>query len=111
MPKLNAGRLRHRLRIEAPTHTQNATTGALVTAWYPVAEHVAAAIEPLSARDLIAAQSVKSQVTTRIVIRFRADLTPAMRLINEATGTIYTPVGILPDPESGREYLTIPASC
>lgn len=108
---LKAGRLRHRLRIEAPTRTQNATTGSTTTTWTTVAEHIAAAIEPLSANALIQAQAVKSKVTVRLVIRYRAGLTADMRFIDEATGVIYTPAGILPDAESGREYLTVPASC
>lgn len=112
MPKpLAAGRLRHRLRIEAPQITQDPDTGALTTTWATVAEHVPASIEPLSVKDLIAAQSVKSLVSVRIVIRYRPGMLPNMRLINEADGTIYTPHAFLPDDNSGREYLTAPCVC
>lgn len=106
---LNAGRLRHRVRIERPTRTQDPATGDLTTVWAEVAT-VAAAIEPLSARDFIAAQQVQSKVQVRIVIRWRAGLTHDMRLVG-TDGTVYTPQGFLADPQTGREYLTIPASC
>ena len=111
MPKpLNAGRLRHRVKIEAPTQTQDPTTGKITTTWQTVVENLPAAIEPLSARDLIAAQSLQSKVSVRIVIRYRPGLTPNMRIIG-SDGTVYKPVAFLPDAESGREYLTVPCSC
>ena len=107
--KLNAGRLRHRIRIEQPTLSQNPTTGAITEAWATVAT-VFAAIEPLSAREFIAAQSTQAQIAARIVIRYRSGLTPDMRLIDEGTGAIYNPAGFLADPVTGRDYLTIPCS-
>lgn len=110
MPKLNAGRLRHRVRIEAPTRTQDPSTGAMTTTWQPLAT-VAASIEPLSVKDYIAGQQLKSQVSTRIVMRYRDDITPACRLVDTVKGTTYSVAGILPDADSGREYITVAASC
>lgn len=106
---LAAGRLRHRVRIEAPTRTQDPNTGALTTTWTTVDE-VFAAIEPLSANDFIAAQTLKSKVSVRIVIRHRHGLNTTMRLIGQ-NGIIYTPAGFLHDMDTGREYLTVPCSC
>ena len=109
MPKpLAAGSLRHRIRIEAPTRTQDPLTGAMTTAWTLVAE-VFAAIHPLSVSGIIAAQSVKSKIDTRIVIRYRPGMNPSMRLVGP-DGTIYTPTGFLHDMDYGREYLTAPCS-
>ncbi|CAI09245.1 phage head closure protein [Aromatoleum aromaticum] len=105
---LNAGRLRHRVTIQAPTRTQDPETGAMTTTWTALAT-VAAAIEPLSVKDYIAAQTLKSKVAVRIVIRYRADLKHDMRLIGP-DGTLYIPQGFLPDPNSGKEWLTIPCS-
>ena len=104
---LSAGRLRHRLSIERPASRQDAGTGAITPQWQYVAT-VNAAIEPLSVKDFIAAGAQQSAVSTRIVIRWRAGLTPDMRFIAR-DGTVYTPAGFLPDPETGREYITIPA--
>ena len=105
--KLNAGRLRHRIRIEKPMVTQDPDTGALIEA-VQIIGTVFASIEPLSAREFIAAQSTQSQITAKILIRYRSGLTPDMRLIDVATGTVYNPAGFLPDPYTGRDWLTIP---
>jgi len=107
--KLNAGRLRHRIRIEKPIVTQDPETGALTEA-VQVIGNVFASIEPLSAREFIAAQSTQSQISARIVIRYRSGLTPDMRLVDVATGTTYNPHGFLPDPVTGRDWMTIPCS-
>jgi len=110
MPKLAAGRLRHVVRIERPTVTQDATTGAMTTTWATLAT-VRAAIEPLSVKDYIAGQQVQSKVSARILMRYRNDITPACRLVDTVKGTIYTIAGLLPDADSGREYITVAASC
>lgn len=104
---LSAGRLRHRVRIEKPTHKQDQVTGEMTQCWELVADKVPAAIEPLSAREFIAAQAVQSQVTARIVIRHR-DIDPTMRIIHK--GRAYNIHGVLPDADSGIEYLTLPCS-
>lgn len=104
---LAAGRLRHRVRIESPTRTQDAG-GTLATTWDVVAE-VYASIEALSVRDFIAAQAVQSKVSVRITIRHLSGLSTDMRLIGP-DGTIYKPLGFLPDADSNREYLTVPCT-
>lgn len=104
---LSAGRLRHRIRIERPGYEQDSVTGEMVLSWELVAEKVPAAIEPLSAREFIAAQAVQSQVTTRIVIR-RREIDASMRIVHR--GKIYNIHGVLADPKSGLEYLTLPCS-
>lgn len=104
---LSAGRLRHRIRIERPSYTQDPITGEMTQGWELVAEKVPAAIEPLSAREFIAAQAVQSQVTTRIVIR-RREIDATMRIVHR--GQVYNIHGVLADPESGLEYLTLPCS-
>lgn len=107
--RLNAGRLRHRVTIEAPQHTQDPQTGEIVTTWAPFAENIAAAIEPVSVREFVAAQAVQSRIQVRIVIRHRGGLVAGMRIVG-SDGTIYHPQGFLPDADSGREYFTIPCS-
>lgn len=114
------GRLRHRVRIEefAPLpdsngdDLQNDQTGEVVREWSTVFE-CWAGIEPMSVREFISAQSFQSEVTTRIVMWTPSRIDAAMRivhLVNGAPGTIYNIHGILPDKDSGREYVTIPAS-
>lgn len=67
-----------------------------------------ASIEPLSARDLIAAQAGQSKVSARIVIRYLSGLTPDMRISHGSD--IYNIEGILSDKDSGLEYVTLPVS-
>lgn len=86
--------------------------GATLRDWVEVAT-VWAAIEPSSAREFIQSASMQSQITARIVIRYRAGLNAAMRLVHLVDGVpgkIYDPEGFLADKESGLEYLTIPCS-
>lgn len=103
---LAAGRLRHRIKIQEPKEKRTPAGDVLIT-WSDVAE-VWASVEPLSVREFIAGQSMKSQVTARIVVRYRSGLTHNMRILFR--DKIYNPQGWLPDPESGLEYLTAPCS-
>jgi SPP1 family predicted phage head-tail adaptor len=57
---IKAGRLRHRITIQERVLTQDSDLNAVYD-WQDVAS-VWAAIEPLSARELLAAQAAQSQV-------------------------------------------------
>lgn len=105
---MKAGKLRHRIDIEERQGTQDTTTGEITYTWVPIFEDVPAAIEPLSARDFIAARAVQSEIVGRITIRYRDGLDPAMRINHN--GKIYNPAGWLPDKDSGIVYLTAPVS-
>jgi SPP1 family predicted phage head-tail adaptor len=100
---LSAGRLRHRISIEDQTEVLD-SNGARVLAWVPVAD-VWAAVEPLSAREFIQSASTQSRVVARITIRAR-ELSPTMRIIHR--GQAYNIHGVLPDKNSGLEYVTLP---
>jgi len=73
-----AGRLRHRVQIEADTPTR-ASDGGDVEAWSTVAT-VWAGIEPLSGREYFTAQQTQSQVTHKITVRYFRGLTAAHRI-------------------------------
>lgn len=103
-----AGRLRHRVDIQRKEVTQDPGTGAISETWVTQWEKVPAEIEPLSAREFVAAQAVQSQVTTRIVIRYRDGLVATMRILHN--GKVYNPAGWLRDKKSGIEYATAPCS-
>ncbi|WP_433738993.1 phage head closure protein [Pseudomonas putida] len=103
---MRAGSLRHRITFQALSQTQDPETGEMLPGWVPVWESVPASVEPLSARDLIAAQAGQSEASGRMVIRYRAGVLPTMRILHR--GDIYNIQGPpLPDPDSGLEYLTI----
>lgn len=101
-----AGNLRHRVTIQQQVETRN-EFGEIAVSWQDFAT-VWAAIEPLSAREFVQSQAMQSQVTTRIVIRSIAGLTPKMRI--SASGKLYDIAGALPDKWSGLEYVTLPCT-
>lgn len=104
---MEAGRLRHRVTIEQPSDAQDSSTGALTRSWSTLAT-VWAEIAPLSAKEFIAAQAVDSEVSARITIRYRDDVTAAMRIVYGST--VYNIAGVLPDPVSGKDWLTLPVT-
>ncbi len=106
---MQAGKLRHRCTIEKPTDQQDPNTGEMIKGW----EEVAKAwmdIEPLSARAFIAAQAAQSEVTGQLVMRYRPGLQVDSSMRVRKGSAIYNIEGVLPDRDSGREYLTLPYS-
>lgn len=104
---MNAGKLRHQVKLQRPVKIQSPTTGAVSNSWEYVAD-IWAEVVPSSAREFVAAMSVQSEITTRITIRHRNDVTARNRILFR--GKIYNIEGVLPDPVSGIEYLTLPCS-
>ena len=103
---MRSGKLRQRITIQSSGLVQDTESGEMITAWSSVWEKVPASVEPLSARDLIAAQAGQSEATGRMVIRYRAGVLPTMRILYRSE--VYTIQGpALSDPVSGLEYLTI----
>jgi SPP1 family predicted phage head-tail adaptor len=104
---MQAGKLRHRIQIQQKVTGQDPQTGEQLTQQWVDFAKVWASVEDLSARDLIAAQAVQSEAKTRIVIRYREGITPAMRVVL-STGAICGIVGPpLADINSRKEYLTL----
>lgn len=107
MMALAAGLLRHLVRIEKPSSYQNPRTGELCNSWVMVAQ-VYAQIVPSSVREFIASNAEQSEVNGKIVIRARSDVNATMRIVHK--GVAYSILGVLADPESGMEYMTLPVS-
>lgn len=106
---MRAGKLRHRCIIERPTQQQDPNTGEMIKGWEEVGK-AWMAIEPLSARAFIAAQASQSEVTGQLVMRYRPGLQVDSSMRVRKGSTIYNIEGVLPDRDSGREYLTLPYS-
>lgn len=116
---IESGKLRHRITIQSYDYLrdsngeviQDGVTGETSRAWVDYAT-VWCVIEPLSAREFIQSQATQVQISTRIVMRHRADLSEDMRFVHTYNGvdTIYNPHGFLADKESGLEYMTVPCS-
>lgn len=70
--------LRKRVTLQSRTVTRDAMGGDVVT-WNNQGD-VWAAIEPLVGRELFAAQQVRPELTTRIRIRYRSDVTSEWRV-------------------------------
>lgn len=104
---MQAGKLRHRIDIEEKLTPRDPVTGDYgEPQWVVRWERCPARVQPLSARDLVAAKAAQSEATARIVIRYRAGVLPTMRAIYR--GEVYSFEGpALEDPRSGLEYLTI----
>lgn len=102
-----AGRLRHRVTIQRKVGSQNPNTGAITYTWVDVAT-VWAEVAPLSAREFVASQAMPSEVSTRITIRHRDDVTAQCRALHR--GKVFNIHGVLADQVSGLEYLTLPCS-
>lgn len=75
---MRAGRLRHRITLQTRSATLDAA-GNRPAAWTDDAT-VWGAVEPLSGRELIAAQAAQSEVTHKLTLRWRAGVTAAMRV-------------------------------
>ena len=117
---LDAGKLRHRVRLERLDYlldsngnaVQDPVTGETPREWQEVAT-VWAEIAPISGREFIMSQAIQSQVTARLTIRYRDDVDASMRCVHMRSGrpdVIYNIKAVLADVESGMEYLTLPCS-
>lgn len=104
---MQAGRLRHRVSLQRLQETRDPNTGAVITDWVELAK-LWAEVAPLSAREFVASQAVQSRVTARITIRYREDITAKDRIVHR--GQVYNIEGVLTDPVSGLEYITLPVS-
>jgi SPP1 family predicted phage head-tail adaptor len=107
---MQAGKLRHAVDVEELVYgEQDLLTGDVPHVW-TVRHALRAAIMPLSSKDLIAAQAVESQVTTRIVTRYVPGITAAMRVVGRCAchaGRVYTIHGRpIEDATSGNRSLT-----
>jgi SPP1 family predicted phage head-tail adaptor len=102
---MRAGKLRHRVTFQAITSTQDPVTGEMVQGWATMWDQVPASIEPLSVKDFIASSATQSALTARIMIRYRDGVLPSMRILHRST--VYNIHGVMPDADSGLEYLTL----
>lgn len=105
---IKAGKLRHRVEIQYPVGEAFDGRGLRLAPGWRLLATVWAAVEPLSARDSILAEQTASKVVARITMRRRTDVDATMRILHGTT--IYNIVGILPDKDSGLEYMTLPVT-
>lgn len=96
---MKAGELRHKVTLQQMSTTRD-SFGAVVETWADVAT-VWAAIEPAGGRETLAGQEVTAEVTHRVRIRYRADVTPEMRA--NFQGRVFDIQAVLNVDGRGRE--------
>lgn len=74
-------RLRHPITIEQEIRSPDGRGGTAET-WVPVARPFGD-VEPLSTRDRLVAQQVKSEITHVVTIRYRPGLSGKLRVIHQ----------------------------
>ena len=74
-----AGRMDTRVTVQRPETTRDAW-GGVVEGWGLVAS-TWAAVEPLTGRELFAAQATQSETTYRLTTRYMAGVTPSCRVL------------------------------
>jgi SPP1 family predicted phage head-tail adaptor len=108
MAKSLAGTMRHRVQILELVTSRDAY-GGVIESWQPLADtpdgRLWAQVVPVSGREYTASAAVQDQTVMRATIRHRDDVAPTMRLVHDEQ--TYDITAVLPDPESGREYLTL----
>lgn len=100
---MRSGARRHAIVIEQSTEAVG-TEGQNKISWRKLFE-TRASIEPLSGRELFAAQQVNAEVNTRINFRWRPGVHEALRIRNVGLGELYGILAVLPD-KTGRREIT-----
>ncbi|MHB1652343.1 MAG: phage head closure protein [Desulfitobacteriaceae bacterium] len=99
---MDPGKLRHRVTIQQNTPTQD-DEGVMADNWVDLAS-VWAMIEPLQGRELLTAQAITAEITTRIRIRYRDGITSEMRILY---GTRVFDIQAPIDPEEKHQELQL----
>jgi SPP1 family predicted phage head-tail adaptor len=102
---MNAGKLRHRVTVQFKTVTPDAYGGPVET-WTDVCT-AWASVEPLQGRELANAQTVNTETTTRITMRYMPGVIAANRIVFE--GKFYNIQSVI-DTEMKHRELVIMAS-
>jgi SPP1 family predicted phage head-tail adaptor len=76
---MNPGKLRYRITLQEYIEASDQYKTPIDQGWQNVAT-VWASVEPIQGREYIQLQNTQSELTTKIRIRYRPDVTPAMRV-------------------------------
>ena len=104
MNGFDPGQLSSRVALERPVRTADGSGGAtldweeVVTLW--------AAIEPVAAGEIFAADRLATRVTHRIIIRHRTDVEGVMRIVHRGRALC---IEAWRDPDETRRFLVLEA--
>ena len=76
---MQAGKLRHKIKIQVGTITQNATGEEILT-WTDLAVRWAS-VEPLTGKEAFQEDHLQAEVTHKIFVRKTAGVVPKMRVL------------------------------
>jgi SPP1 family predicted phage head-tail adaptor len=101
--------LKHRVTIQQPVLTPDGA-GGFAESWQniPAAPDVYAAITPVNSGEQLKFGQLEATATHRIIIRYRTDITPSMRLV-DTDGTVYT-LNSVADQAGLKRYLVLAAT-
>ena len=105
MSVLKAGHLRHRITIEQVTIKDGPYREE---EWSNYRQNVAARVTFLSTKELVASGSELSEVKARIQVRYDKNINAKMRV--KFRDELYEIEGVMPDNESGLQWLTLVVS-
>lgn len=77
---MNPGKLRHRVTLQEYKEVLDQYGTPIDQGWQDVAT-VWASVEPIQGREYIQLQNTQSELTTRVRIRYRQGITPAIRVL------------------------------
>ncbi len=80
---MRSGLLRHRVTLQKPVETQNAY-GEPELRWQTVSSNIWASISPLRGREYLTAQQMTSEITAKVCMRYRMDVTAKMKIMKGA---------------------------
>ena len=98
---MRAGALRHKVRIDSRTVTQDAAGGSTVT-WTEF-DTMRASIEPFEGREFFEAHAINELYTVRIRMRYKAGMDTDKRIVDTATGDVYDVQSIINVGRRNRE--------
>lgn len=104
---MRAGRLRHRIDIRQPS-TERDTYGEPVVTWSTL-DTVWASVEPMNGKEVFKAGQILDLIPTKIVIRYRDDMTTKMRVrwVKDATTRYFKIHHILNPMERDKEMTLV----
>ena len=105
MSGLKAGSLRHRITIEEPIIEEGAFQKQ---SWRVYRENVPAKVTFLSVKEQVASGAEVSKVSARIQMRYDKNINAKMRI--RFREELYEIEGVVPDNESGLQWLTLVVS-
>ena len=103
---MRAGLLRHRLIIQEPISSTGGGVSASRKQSFEDSKTVWGAVWPLRGQELLTAQQLGSEVSSRIRIRYTAGITPRNRIRLGDTTTYYDIVSVI-NPEMRNIYLDL----